>query len=234
MPRTETIAEGVTLHLADCRDILPSLDRSYAVLSDPPYGVSYRAPTGVGGNAPRKNPLNKAAPPLVRRNYAPIIGDDSKFDPVPLLKFQDVILWGANHFADVLPVSAGWLVWDKRDGMKPNNNSDCEMAWRNSGGSARLFRYLWNGMCQAGEKGRRFHPTQKPIALMEWCIGFIPKADVILDPYMGSGSTGVAAVRLNKQFIGIEVDPSYFDIACKRIEAAVNEPDLLRVRRSIG
>jgi site-specific DNA-methyltransferase (adenine-specific) len=204
-----------TLYLGDCMEILPTLPDS-ACVTDPPYGIGYMAPTGVGGES--RN--------LQRRTYGPIHGDDKPFDPTYWLHFREVILWGANHYADRLPASAGWLIWDKRDGMTPNNNSDCEIAWLKGGGSARMFRHLWNGMCQASEKGEvRAHPTQKPVALMAWCLGFV-KARTVLDPYMGSGTTGVACVNDGRAFIGIERDPTYFDIACKRIEQAYNQRPL--------
>lgn len=217
--RVETLAEGITLYLGDCREILPTLGAFDAVVTDPPYGISYRAPTGVGARG-------VYAPGLPRRDYGAIAGDDKPFDPSPWLAFPEAVLWGANHYANNLPPSAGWLVWDKRDGMTPNNNSDCEIAWLKGGGSARLFRHLWNGMCQASEKGAtRSHPTQKPIALMKWCLTFI-RGRSILDPFMGSGTTGIACVHLGRAFTGIEIDPGYFDIACKRISAALATPDL--------
>jgi site-specific DNA-methyltransferase (adenine-specific) len=213
--RKEVIGDA-TLYLGDCIEILPHLPKVDACITDPPYGIGYMAPTGVGGEY--KN--------LPRRTYDAIHGDDQPFDPSPWLGFREVVLWGANHYADRLPSSAGWLVWDKRDGMTPNNNSDCEIAWLKGGGSARMFRHLWNGMCQASEKGEtRTHPTQKPVALMAWCLGFV-KAQTVLDPYMGSGTTGVACVNDGRAFIGIEREPRYLDIACRRIEQAYKQRPL--------
>jgi len=218
MMRVEHIG-GATLILGDCREVLPTLSGIDAVVTDPPYGIGYVAPTGIGARG-------VYAPGLPRRDYGAIVGDDTPFNPSPWLGFGEVLLWGANHYAHKLPPSAGWLIWDKRDGMTPNNNSDCEVAWLKGGGSARMFRHLWNGMCQASEKGvSRTHPTQKPIALMEWCLSFV-KGRAILDPYMGSGTTGVACARLGRQFVGIEIDPRYFDIACRRIEAAQRQSDM--------
>jgi site-specific DNA-methyltransferase (adenine-specific) len=103
--------------------------------------------------------------------------------------------------------------------MKSNTFSDCELAWcRNRKNAARLFRYLWNGICQAGEKHeKRYQPMQKPIRLMEWCIG-MTNAPIIIDPYMGSGSTGLAALRQGRSFIGIEIKPQYFHNAVRRVE----------------
>ena len=139
-----------------------------------------------------------------------------------------VVLWGANHYADKLPGQSKWLVWDKRKGFTRNDFADCEMAWTNKGGVARLINHYWNGMMRDSEKGvERVHPTQKPIAVMEWAIKETTDDNhTILDPFMGSGTTGVACVKLGRKFIGIEIEPKYFDIACKRIEAAVAEPRL--------
>lgn len=203
-----------TLYLGDCREILPTLGKVDAVVTDPPYGIAYKSPSGKGM--------------CIRGDYDVIVGDDEPFDPAPFLSFKDVILWGANHYSERLPSSAAWFVWDKRDGLPSNNNSDCEIAWSKRGGSARLKRHLWNGMLKASEKdSRRTHPTQKPVEVMQWCIEYLPtEADTILDPYMGSGTTGVACQRLGRKFIGIEIDPIHFATACRRIEAAMRQPDL--------
>ena len=217
MTRKETLADGVDLYLGDSREIVPALQGVDACISDPPYGIKYSH--GVGGGKLARS---------TKFDHHPIIGDDGPFDPTPLLVFPTVVLFGANHFADKLPASSNWLVWDKRDGVCSNDQADCEMAWTNLSGPARLTRHLWNGMLKASERGEsRVHPTQKPIAVMEWVIlQTVNPGDTILDPYMGSGTTGVAAVRNDRKFIGIEIDPKYFDIACKRIQAALDAPDM--------
>lgn len=122
-----------------------------------------------------------------------------------------------------------WLVWDKRDGVGFNDQSDVEFAWISGERRAdRLFAHRWSGWTKASERGDpRLHPTQKPVALMEWCLGFLPAARIILDPFMGSGTTLVACQRLGRNGIGIELDPGYFDAACRRVEAAARQPDLL-------
>lgn len=200
------IIGDATLYLGDCREILPTLPKVDAVVTDPPYGIGYKSPSGRGQT--------------VRGDYPVIAGDDEGFDPSPWLNFDDVVLFGANHFADKLPPSPAWLVWDKRDGFTSNNNSDCELAWRKCGGSARLIRHLWNGMLKDSERDqRRVHPTQKPVVVMEWCLSFVSGLTV-LDPFMGSGTTGVACANLGRKFIGIEIEPKYFEIACERIKAA--------------
>ena len=122
-------------------------------------------------------------------------------------------------------------MWDKREGGTSDDNADCEIAWSNTKGPARLFHHLWRGMIKASEREEcRVHPTQKPVALMRWCIeqAKVPPSGMILDPYMGSGSTGVAAVQMRHPFIGIEMEPKYFDIACRRIEEAQRQGDLFR------
>lgn len=158
-----------------------------------------------------------------------IMNDDKPFDPSHLLGLGEiVVLWGGNHFADKLPSSPCWFIWDKRAVSKHTNDfADCELAWTNKKGVARVFRHQWDGMMKSSERGvARVHPTQKPIALMRWCIAQIEPAETIVDPYMGSGSTGVACAMAGKSFIGIEIDEGYFDVACKRIRDAYSQTDM--------
>jgi site-specific DNA-methyltransferase (adenine-specific) len=226
MSRVETIAEGITLYLGDCRDVLPSIEGVDAIVTDPPYGI------GFGHGRSRKNRASKlawgAGSASEDRGWSDIVGDDQPFDPLPWLQFPQVVLFGGNHFADKLPAAAGWLVWDKRDGSTSDNHSDCELAWTNLKIPARLHRQLWRGVVRAGEDNAaispKWHPSQKPYELMRWVVGFTTGA--ILDPFMGSGTTGVAAVRLGRRFKGIEIETKYFDIACSRIERATKQPDL--------
>ncbi len=221
MSRVEHLADGVVLHLGDCREILPTLGKVDAVVSDPPYGISF----AHGGNDNSGIGKGKYATKFAKEA---IVGDDAPFDPKPLLALSDsVILWGGNHFADQLPASSSWLIWDKRAASGHSNDfADCEIAWSSRKGVARIFRHHWDGMMKASERGvPREHPTQKPIAVMAWSIEQVPApADLILDPFMGSGTTGVAAVQLSRKFIGIEIDPKYFDTACRRIQAALDAP----------
>ena len=218
MTRIETIGD-CTLYLGDCRDVLPTLGPVDAVVTDPPYGIGHKAHSNTARNGWRG-----------KKHYADakIHGDDGDFDPAHLLGFPALILWGANHYAQRLP-RGRWLVWNKLGGLEPwDSFSDVEVAWQNTRGSDRIFSLLWKGLAQ-GEKlggGERFHPTMKPIRLMEWCLSFIPDARVVCDPYMGSGTTGVACANLGRSFIGIEREPSYFDIACRRIEEAYRQPRL--------
>jgi len=206
------------LILGDCLQVMPLLGRFDAVVTDSPYGIGF-SHGGGGGKLARST----------RLDHMPIIGDEKPFDPAPLLALGiPAILWGGNHFADRLPASQSWLTWDKRCADYSNDQADCEMAWTNLGFPARMFRHVWNGMLRGSEsKTPRVHPTQKPVALMEWCLGFLPDAKTILDPFMGSGTTLVACQRMGRAGTGIELDPDYFAIACKRVDEAARQPDLL-------
>lgn len=211
---------NATLYCGDCRDILPMLDRVDAVITDPPYGIGFAH--GAGGDGIGGGKYVSAF------NGVPVIGDDKPFDPSHLLALNcPTILWGANHYADRLPSSPRWLIWDKRVGLTTNDFADCEIAWCNVKGVARVFRHYWNGMMRDSERGTpRQHPTQKPIAVMRWCIEQLGNPRSIGDFYMGSGTTGVAAAQMGLAFVGVEIDPSHFDIACRRIEEAQKQAAL--------
>lgn len=202
------------LHLGDCREILPTLGKVDAVVTDPPYGIDYE-PTR------RSNGSKMWGKERVR-------GDKTPFDPSFFDLATPSIFWGANNFASRLPDTNGWLVWDKspRGPRAGFFYSHCELAWTSFGGHVEKFSWEWEGTARGGEPF--LHPTQKPADLMAWCIGLLPlPSDVILDPFMGSGTTGVAAVKLGRRFIGIEIEPKYFDVACRRIEEATRQPDML-------
>lgn len=197
-----------TLYLADCMEVLPTLDKVDAVITDPPYGI------GQDGGAQRT------------RGSKRINGEKMNWDAErPVRELFELmenagevrIYWGGNYFADYLPASMGWLYWEKRMG---GDFADGELAWTSQHRALRQFSYFKKN------KGDE-HPTQKPVELMRWCIE-ICKNDPqrILDPFMGSGTTGVAAVQMKRQFIGIEREPKYFDIACKRIEQAQRQSDI--------
>lgn len=199
------------LILGDCLEVMPTLGPVDAVVTDPPYGIGHKM--SQGGKSPR--------------NIKAIHGDDQPFDPSPFLHLR-CLMFGADHFSERLPAGT-FHVWDKNPtGAVSDAFSDAELFWTSWGGARRVFRHLWKGMCQASEKGgkQRWHPTQKPVALMEWCLGFLPDAQTILDPFMGSGTTLVACAKLGRAGIGIEIDPDYFAIACKRVEEAYRQPDL--------
>jgi site-specific DNA-methyltransferase (adenine-specific)/modification methylase len=223
MPRVEQIGRA-TLYLGDCREILPTLPKVDAVVTDPPYGIAYKS----GHNSSRTG----AGAALVRKdgNFKPIEGDRQPFDPALLLALgAPSILWGANHYNDALPRKRRWLIWNKLVGKTPlPSGSDVELAWCSEPGPDRIFDHLWRGIMRAGEENivhtGKQHPNQKPAALMQWCLQFVP-AGTTLDPFMGSGTTGVACARAGRDFIGIELELEYFEIACKRIEDAQRQGD---------
>ena len=201
-----------TLYRADCRDVLPLLPNVDAVVTDPPYGIDYD-PEIYNGNFTNR-----------------VIGDGAPFDPEMLLAVSgEKIIWGANNFAQRLP-RGGWACWDKRCSEAADRilGSPFELAWFSNPKKYKMARILHAGKLNAdGNDARRDHQTQKPIALMVWCIGQLSGTPAtILDPFMGSGTTGVACVKLGRKFIGIEIDEKYFDIARRRIEQAYAQPDL--------
>jgi site-specific DNA-methyltransferase (adenine-specific)/modification methylase len=203
-----------------------------AVVTDPPYGIGYsngRSGAAVEG---RKS---------LRRTPGTVEGDAVPFDPSALLGFPFVALFGANHFMQRLPEGGFLHAWDKTGGGRGLDDSfaDVEFLWTNpkSVHASRrglpnktkkscVFHYLWKGVAQDGEKGeRRYHITQKPIAAMAWAIGFAPDDALILDPYMGAGSSALAALQLGRRYVGIELDPDHFEIACARMQYAIANRD---------
>ena len=228
-PRVEKIGNA-ELWLGDCRDVLPTLSGVDAVVTDPPYGIRLNTNNSrfsgghVSSRARRGNGSGTA-------NGLPIINDNRAFDPSWLLDLKcDKIIWGWNNYPDCLPRGA-CLVWVKRnDEAFGSFLSDAELAWFSKGHGVYCRRDLSNNAIA----NERVHPTQKPVSLMEWCLGFLPNAQLIADPYMGSGTTGVACARLGRRFIGVEIDPGYFDIACRRIEDATRQADLFVHRPQIA
>ena len=195
---------NATLYLGDCMDILPTLDKVDAVITDPPYGIGF-------GKKHTKWSANRG---VILGNW-----DDAIPDVYPLLALsENVTIWGGERFE--LPVSRGWLTWVKPDA--PHTFASTEFAWRSLDKPARHLVYS----ISATNGERVGHPTQKPLALMRWCIDQAGNPKTILDPFMGSGTTGVAAIQMGRKFIGIEQEPKYFEIACKRIEQAIAQPQL--------
>lgn len=222
MTYREEIIGDCRLILGDCRDILPTLGPVDAVLTDPPYGIGLNTDNSrfSGGHAAS---VSRRGNGVGSANGRAIEGDRGPFDPSFLLDLPgDKIIWGWNNYPDLLPRGA-CLVWLKRnDDAFGSFLSDAELAWMSKGHGVYCRRDLSN----AAIANDRDHPTQKPVGLMEWCLGFVPKARTILDPFAGSGTTGVACVKTGRSFIGIEIDPGYFEAACRRIEAAFRQPRL--------
>lgn len=193
---TEPVTIGnATLYLGDCRAILPTLPKVDAVVTDPPYGIGATTQTlGKGKKEFHRGEWDKERP-------------DIRWIPTHAAWW---CVWGGNYFADQLPITNDILVWHKlNDGR---SFSECEFAWTNSGKQSRIKQHHWSGE-------EKEHPTQKPDGVMRWCVGLFD-AEIILDPFMGSGTTGVACMNLGRKFIGIEIEPKYFEIACRRIEDA--------------
>jgi site-specific DNA-methyltransferase (adenine-specific) len=204
-PKIERIGDAV-LYLGDCYTIAPVV--ADAVISDPPYGMNYNTDST---RFSLKRGGNKA-------NWGGITGDTVPFEPGRWLNYERVILGGANHYTPRLPVGTT-LVWIKRlDGAFGTFLSDAEVAWMKGGHGV----YCKRGPFPQSIASDREHPSQKPVELMEWCIekAKVPAGGVVFDPFMGSGSTGVACANLGRKFIGVEIESRYFDIACERIAAA--------------
>jgi len=191
----------------DSVDVLPLIGTADAVISDPPYGLgdkmtggTKRFSTGEGGMEPLGDWDSKPVDELLEmlEGVAPI-----------------KMLWGGNYYP--VPASRGWLIWVKTNGVA--TMASVELCWTNIDMNSKHFSHPANGW-------QRDHPTQKPIDLMRWCLSFAPKAKTICDPFMGSGTTGVAAIMDGRRFIGIEREAKYFDAACKRIEQAVAQGQL--------
>ncbi len=192
-------------------------EKADMVYTDPPYGVNERTSRGKAG----RSKLAKSY------DFSPVIGDDStdsaidSYNLCESLNIPLMIFWGANYFCRSLPEISSWIIWDKREGKGQDDNADCELAWSNRGGPARIFSHLWKGAIKASEHGeKRIHPTQKPVALDECCIKEYPKKEVktVLDLFLGSGSTLIACEKTKRECFGMEIDPHYCDVILKRWE----------------
>lgn len=193
----------VKLWLGDCLDVLPTLTGVDAVVTDPPYGIDYDNAGGFseqcGWKKFEKLGWDKERP------------SKEHFDAI-LKASKHQVIWGGNYFTDYLPPSMQWLVWDK--GQRDFTLADCEFAWSSQYRGARIL-----DLARAtANQETRFHPTQKPVALFDWCIKQVrPDPQIVCDPFMGAGGCGVACVRTGRSFLGIEKEPKYFEIAKRRI-----------------
>lgn len=238
---------GIQIYHGDCREILPQLSRPFCVrcgetldddsivimhqkaeheirlpnidlvLTDPPYGIGIGGAGTIGG-----------AGVVLPKNYGISDWDNEPMSAEewslikPAAPFW--IVWGANHFADVIGPSHGALIWDKRcQNGWDDTFSECEIAWTNLFTRTKAFRHLWAGALRASEQGAdvRQHPTQKPVALMKWCLSLANNIRRILDPYTGSGPSLIAAKECGLEAIGIEIEEKYCEITAKRLSQEV-------------
>lgn len=207
----EEIIGNCRLILGDCLEVLPTLGKIDACVTDPPYGMKRDGkPPSTSSHGGHKG--------YEFKGWDASAPDKAAFDAI-MAASRDQIIWGANFFPQHLPPSMGWLFWDKGQRI---DQSDGELAFTSLPKALRVFTLNRAAIAQDGA----VHPTQKPLTLMKWCLGFLPDAETILDPFMGSGTTGVACVKLGRKFIGIEIDEGYFDIACERIRKAYAQPDM--------
>jgi len=214
------IIGNAILYHAEMLQVLPTLPKADLVIADPPYGIGESNKRALSrGNC-------KAAP----INYGDFDWDNTPASPeeiaATIAAGKHCIIWGGNYFH--LPPVTGWLVWDK---INSGDFADCELAWTNLRIAVRQFRHMWNGMLRDSErKEPRVHPTQKPVALMKWCITKCKeKPTVVVDPYMGSAPVGIACMDMGIHYIGIEKDKRNFDIACERIDRAQQQLKLFEV-----
>jgi len=211
----ERITDNIAIMHGDCLDAVGAWPADAAIVTDPPYGIGY-VHTGTGGGIQS------------RRNSKPIHGDDRPFDPSPFLRFRWVLLWGADHYKSRLPDSGSMLAWDKSCGKGPKDTFvDGEFAWCNVGGVKRnVCNYLWKGLVSVkkGEDGgRRYHPTQKPVGLCEWCLKALalPPGTLVIDPFMGVGSVGLACIRAGMRYLGVEIEKDHYEKAKWRLLRAL-------------
>lgn len=205
--KKETIGNA-TLYLGDCLEVLPTLGRFDAIVTDPPYGIAH-----LWSKGSERHGWGKANAEAVARNEWDGKPLDEQAISILLAAAEDHIIWGGNYFP--LPPSRCWLVWNK-----PERNfslAEAELAWTSKDAVVRVF----DG--PRSDQGRE-HPTQKPVALMRWCVA--KTKGTVCDPFMGAGTTGVACMELGRPFVGIEVNPDYFAIACRRIEDAQRQEKL--------
>ncbi len=222
---------GITIYHGDCLEIMPQLEKVDVIITDPPYGGNlavdnfnrFKSKPGTWWSNPNRGGIP---------DHIPMVGDKEPFDPAPVLSIncRAKVLWGANWYSNRLPDSGGWWVWDKRNGTRDVSKADWpmsegELAWTDIGKGVRIFRHTWFGLIRDSAQGEHYHPTQKPVPLMKWCIekAKVTENEVIVDPFMGSGTTLVAAKELGRRAIGIEIEEKYCEIAAERLAQEVFE-----------
>ena len=213
--RIEQLADGVTLYQGDCREILPTLGKVDAVVTDPPYGISHSS-----------NRVSSWQGTQISNDQDTSLRDE-------VLRYCENAAVFGTWKTPPIERTKGALVWDKGPAF---GMGDLKFPWKGSFELIYIRGNVWRGSRDEGvlkghiqvswETRGRSHPHQKPVSLCEELIKKLPASCTVLDPFMGSGTTGVAAVKLGRRFIGIELEPKYFDIACKRIQAALDAPDM--------
>lgn len=221
------------LFCGDCRDVsamqrLMQGETARLALHDPPYGLTARMISHFGNGQ-----VVGKAHPVKRNTFAPVYGDNEPFEPAHLLESgETVVIFGANHFADKLPASPAWIVWDKREELPSNHMSDCELAWVSTGNRARIIRHKWNGFDRASERGEpRVHPTQKPLKVWQQIIKwYSQEGDLVTDWYTGSGTTLLAAEMTKRRAYACEIVPYYCDVVLARYEQMTGKQVVLHYR----
>lgn len=236
---------GITIYHGDCREILPQFKHPFCVrcgevlddpsimiihhkaeheislppdlvLTDPPYGIGISSRNLGAGRAD-----GTPSAPKIYGDW-----DSQRATPRSIYQTlqcaQNQIIWGGNYYADLLPPSQGWLVWDKRgDDIPRRSYADVELAWSSLDRAARMYKCRWDGFIKDSDEPYNHHPTPKPVAVMSWCLTFFPETQKVIDPFCGGGSTLIAAKKNGMQAIGIEIEEKYCEIAAKRLSQEV-------------
>jgi len=227
-----------TLYLADSVAFLDDgfVPFGATIVTDPPYGQGYKHGTAAASGWAKVQNIGSRTGAASQ-----IIGDDRPFDPAPWLAHAElgnrrrsnaaakqggaarIALLGAEHYAARLPEYGAWYCWDKSCGGGPADSfTDAEFAWMSARNARRVYRHQWKGRLRGGSNEPRWHVSEKPVGLMAWMIETVrtPVDSLVCDPYMGSGTTGIACLRTGRRFLGIEIDPGHFAVACERIARA--------------
>jgi site-specific DNA-methyltransferase (adenine-specific)/modification methylase len=219
--RSKVVIRDCVLYNDDCSAILPLLQHVDAVVTDPPYGIDVAARGTVGSGTKAVPSTRFAASDWDKRPISPELME------LVRSKGRWQIIFGGNYYP--LPATSCWLVWDK---LNSGAFADCELAWTNLDMAVRRIQYRWSGYVRQNNEPRGDHPTQKPVGVMRWCISQLPDgASTIMDPFMGSGTTGVAAALMGRKFIGIERDRTFFEAACRRIHEAYAQTHIELLKR---
>jgi site-specific DNA-methyltransferase (adenine-specific) len=190
------------------------------ILTDPPYGINIakKGSLSIKGSSTKSNTFKPS-------EWDSCIPHAEYFKEMQRVA-KNLIVWGGNYFTEFLPPKSCWLVWYKKDGLPAKTFADCEMAWTSFNKPSRVFNSRWHGFIRDSKEERYAHPTQKPLDLMKWCLeNYTKEGDLVMDCFMGTGTTGVACVELKRKFIGIEIDCDYFKIAQDRINITIENKE---------